>query len=432
MTLEGCGLHTGNHILVCLKPAETNTGIVFVRSDLPDRPQVKACFENVILNTEIPRCTSLGRGSVIIHTVEHLMSALCGLGVDNLIVELNGNELPGLDGSAYDYYQAIEKVGVVDQSAPRSVIDIKEPISVSQNGASIVIVPDSQLKISYALSYDHPSLRSQFVHVTVTRENFAKEIAPCRTFCLEEEARKLQASGLGKGANYDNTLVVGHEGIIRNEMRIPDELARHKILDFIGDMYCLGKPIRGHVFAIRSGHQLNIELLKLILKQKEAYEKKSPTPRSPWQGQAEYNIQQIMEILPHRYPFLLVDRIVEIEKDKRAVGIKNITINEEFFKGHFPMRPVMPGVLIVEALAQVGGVLVMTSALHQGKVALFMAADKVKFRKLVQPGDQLALEVTMIRDRSRTAHLYGQAKVNGEVYTEAEIAFSYVDASFLG
>ena len=431
VTLKGCGLHTGNEILVCLKAADVNTGIVFVRSDLTDRPQVKACFENILLNTEIPRCTSLGKGPVIIHTVEHLMSALCGLGIDNLIVELDGNELPGLDGSAFDFYQAIEKAGTVEQSARREAIDIKEPISVSQDGASIVIVPHQEFKISYALSYDHPSLRSQFVTVTVNQENFAKEIAPCRTFCLEEEARMLQASGLGKGANYDNTLVVGPQGIISNEMRIPDELARHKILDFIGDIYCLGRPIRGHVFAVRSGHQLNIELLKMILKQQEVYESKSPRPQSAWQGQTEYDIQQIMQILPHRYPFLLVDRIVEIEKDRRAVGIKNITINEEFFEGHFPMRPVMPGVLIVEALAQVGGVLVMTSAAHQGKVALFMAADKVKFRKLVQPGDQLVLEVTMIRDRSRTAHLYGQAKVNGQVYTEAEIAFSYVDASFL-
>ncbi len=431
ITLEGRGLHTGHDIRVHLRPAPQNTGIVFMRDDLPGKPTIKACFENIIMSTEIPRCTSLGDGSFMIHTVEHLMSVLCGLGIDNLMVELNGNELPGLDGSAYDYYQAIEKVGIEEQSSPRQTIDIKEPISVSQNGASIMIVPDPEFKISYALSYDHPSLRSQFVNVTVNRENFVNEIAPCRTFCLEEEARVLQANGLGKGANYDNTLVVGQEGIIRNEMRIPDELARHKILDFIGDLYCLGQPLRGHVFAVRSGHQLNIELLKQILKQKQFYERRSTFSPSPWEGKKESDIQQIMRILPHRYPFLLVDRVVEIEKDKRAVGIKNITINEEFFNGHFPMRPVMPGVLIVEALAQVGGVLVMTSEQHQGKIALFMAADKVKFRKLVQPGDQLVLEVTMIRDRARTAHLYGQAKVNGQVYTEAEIAFSYVDAAFL-
>jgi len=429
--LSGRGLHTGNDIVLHLRPAPENHGIVYVRTDLPGCPSVKACFENILMNTEIPRCTSLGKGPAVIHTIEHLMSALCGLGIDNLLVEVNGNEMPGLDGSGHGFFQAIQEAGVLEQSAPRVYIDIKEPVNVFQNGAAMLIVPDRDFRISYALAYNHPYLRAQFVSLTVNQENFMREIAPCRTFCLEEEARQLQAEGLGKGANYDNTLVVGEKGIISNDMRVPDELARHKILDLIGDLYCLGHPIRGHVFAIRSGHMLNIELLKLILRQ-ETTDQKSATPvAAVWGGQTEMDVNSIMRILPHRYPFLLVDRIVEIEKDRRALGIKNITINEQFFSGHFPMRPVMPGVLIVEALAQVGGVLVMTSEAHRDKVALFMAADKVKFRKLVQPGDQLWLDVQMIRDRGRTAHLFGQAKVNGQVVTEAEIAFSYVDSSFL-
>ena len=431
ITLKGRGLHTGNEIVLRLKSAPVDTGIVFIRKDLPGEPAIEACHENIILTTEIPRCTSLGKGEVIIHTVEHLMSVLCGLQIDNLIVELDGNELPGLDGSGFEYFQAIEKIGVVEQDAERRYIHVREPISVFNNGSALLIVPDSQLKVSYALSYDHPFLKAQFVSITVNRENFADQIAPCRTFCLEQEALELQRLGLGKGANYDNTLVVGDQGILKNEMRLPDELARHKVLDFIGDMYCLGRPLKGHVFAIKSGHQLNIELLKMILKQRDFYEKKTFVPEAPSTTETGLDTTQIMKILPHRYPFLLVDRILEIEKDKRAVGIKNITINEQFFAGHFPTRPVMPGVLMVEALAQVGGVLVMTSEVHRGKVALFMAADKVKFRKLVQPGDQLVLEVSMIRDRAKTAYLYGQAKVNGQVMTEAQIAFSYVDAAFL-
>jgi len=432
VVLEGRGLHTGNQICLRLKPAEVGSGISFIRTDLENKPVIKTCFDNIISDTEIPRCTSLGKDDIIIHTVEHLMSALSGLEIDNLIVELNGNELPGLDGSGYEYFRALEKAGMQEQEAERQFIEIHEPISVAQNGSSLLIVPDKEFKISYALSYDHPVLRSQYVYVKVDRDSFSREIAQCRTFCLEEEARALQESGLGKGANYDNTLVVGEKGIIGNELRMPDELARHKILDFIGDMYLLGQPLRGHVFAMRSGHQLNMELMKSIIRQQKMYQSSSFVPKHDWGDQSEFTINEIMKILPHRYPFLLVDRIVSIEKDRKAVGIKNITINEEFFSGHFPSRPVMPGVLIVEAMAQVGGVLVMTSDAHKGKVALFMATDNVKFRKLVEPGDQLVLDVEMIRDRSKTAYMHGQAKVNGQVTTEADIAFSFVDASFLG
>ena len=429
--LSGRGLHTGSPVKVVVKPAPENAGITFIRMDLPDQPRIKVGIETVRDDTGVPRCTTIGCGNVLIHTVEHLMSTLCGLGIDNLTVEIDANELPGLDGSGLEFLKAIKTAGIVEQSALQECIAVKEPISVSHKDCSILIVPDTEFKISYLLDYQHPFLRSQYFSLTMDREHFEKEIAPCRTFRLGEEAKDLRHHGLGLGANYDNTLVVGEKGAINNRLRFPDEFARHKILDFIGDLYLLGKPVRGSVFAVKSGHHMNLELLKKIHQQKEYYERSTFIPQTGFGDRTELDIHQIMKILPHRYPFLFVDRIVHLEKGKKAIGIKNVTVNDNFFPGHFPTKPVMPGVLMVEALAQTGGVLVLTGEEHHGKVALFMAADKVKFRKLVEPGEQLELEVEILRDRARTAHLKGTARVNGEIAVEAEMLFSYIDASFL-
>ena len=428
---KGVGLHTGNEVFIRLKPAGENKGITFVRVDLPESPRIKVCLENIAsVDTRAPRCTSLGKGESVIHTVEHVMSAVYGLGIDNLIIDISGNEIPGLDGRSREFFEKIKEAGVVEQTAPKDYIDIKEPTSVNNNGASILIVPDNELKISYALDYNHPFLQAQFFKTTVNSEIFEREIAPSRTFCLEDEAQQLLSSGLGKGANYENTLVVGKDGVIKNKVRFPDEFARHKVLDLIGDLYLLGRPVRGQIFAFKSGHYLNIQLLKKISAQETANKKRAFVPNYDIGDKKELDIHQIMQILPHRYPFLLVDRIVELERGKRAVGIKNVTINEDFFNGHFPSRPIMPGVLMIEALAQTAGILVLTNEEHRGKLALFMATDKVKFRKLVGPGEQLVLEVEMVRDRSRTALLHGKAKVNGEVATEADIMLSFTDASF--
>jgi UDP-3-O-[3-hydroxymyristoyl] N-acetylglucosamine deacetylase/3-hydroxyacyl-[acyl-carrier-protein] dehydratase len=431
IVLSGNGLHTGNPVTIRLKPAPENAGIIFVRVDLPGKPCIKTEFENVIIDARIPRCSSIGRGEAVIHTVEHFMSALCGLAVDNLVVEIDNNELPGLDGSGLEFLKAIKNAGIATQKAVREYITVREPIGVNSNGASILIVPDKQFKISYTLSYHHPYLHSQFFSSTIDRETFERDIAPCRTFCLEEEARELREKGLGRGANYKNTLVVGASGVIDNQVRFPDEFARHKVLDFIGDLYLLGKPLRGQVFAVKSGHHLNIELLKKIYHQHQQYAHKGFTPDYHLGTHEELNIQDIMRILPHRYPFLLVDRIIHLTRCEKIVGIKNVTINDPFFAGHFPTRPVMPGVLMVEALAQVGGVLTLTNEQHRGKVALFMAVDKVKFRRLVEPGDQLWLEVSVIRDKPRTTLLHGIGKVAGKTVVEAEMLFSFTDAGFL-
>jgi UDP-3-O-[3-hydroxymyristoyl] N-acetylglucosamine deacetylase/3-hydroxyacyl-[acyl-carrier-protein] dehydratase len=431
IVLSGKGLHTGHSVTVRLKPAAVNTGVVFRRVDLPGRPQVVPELENVMIDNVVPRCTSIRQGNVVVHTVEHFMAALSGYGVDNIQVEIDSDELPGLDGSGRNFLDAIRETGTVAQEAPRQVVKVREPLSVANNGASILIVPADDLKISYALNYDHPVLKAQFFSRVINRDTFEKEIAPSRTFCLQEEVDELQARGLGQGASYENTLVVGSEGVIKNQVRFPDEFARHKVLDIIGDLYLLGKPLRGHVFAICSGHSLNIELLKKVRKQQQRYSARAELPRCDTDPGAEMDICRIMKILPHRYPFLLVDRIVDLKKGAYAVGVKNVTINDQFFCGHFPARPIMPGVLMIEAMAQVGGILMLTNEIYRGKVALFMATDKVKFRKLVEPGDQLVMRVEVIRERSRTASLKGVAKVGDEVVTEAEMVFSFLDEKFL-
>jgi UDP-3-O-[3-hydroxymyristoyl] N-acetylglucosamine deacetylase / 3-hydroxyacyl-[acyl-carrier-protein] dehydratase len=431
-TLSGVGLHKGTHVNVHFKPAEINEGIRFVRVDLEGRPVIQLGEGCVVTDPNVTRCTAISTDDVMVVTVEHLTSVLWGLGIDNLTIEIDGEELPGLDGSGLDYLRAFKAAGIKEQDAPKRFYKIKEPIGVAQDGSSLLIVPADDFKISYTLSYDHPWLHSQFCSLAVNEKTFERDIAPCRTFVMESETKELKEKGLGKGANYQNTLVVGNNGVIDNTLRFPDEFVRHKILDCIGDLFLLGFPICGHVYATKSGHALNRQLLKKIAQQKRKYESKGFIFQPPDVGAArEIDIQQIMKVLPHRYPFLLVDRVIEFETGKKAIGIKNVTINDNFFQGHFPTRPIMPGVLIVEAMAQTAGLVVLTNPLHRGKVAFFMAMDKVKFRRVVVPGDQLIMEIEVIRDRARFVQATGVAKVNGEVAAEAEMMVSFTDASYL-
>ena len=429
--ISGVGLHTGSKVTAVFKPAAMNRGIEFIRVDLPHRPGIKADSSNVLMETVVPRCTTISCEGIVIHTIEHLMSVLNGLGITNLTVELDGNELPGLDGSGVDFLNLLKKTGVEEQADEAPVFRIQEPIGVELNGSSIYVFPANEFKISYLLDYPNPFLKSQYFNAVITPDLFEREIAPCRTFCLENEATELKAGGLGKGANFKNTLVVGAHGVIDNKVRFPDEFARHKILDFIGDLYLLGMPIVGHVFAVKSGHALNLRLLQKIVEQKQRYEKKGIVVNYDLAGRKEIDVNGIMKILPHRYPFLLVDRVIEIEQGKKAIGIKNVTANDTFFQGHFPTRPIMPGVLMVEAMAQTGGVVVLTNKDHHGKVAFFMAADQVKFRKVVVPGDQLMMEVEVVKDKSRITQVRAVAKVQGEIVAEADMIFSFTDASYL-
>ncbi|PIQ86018.1 MAG: 3-hydroxyacyl-[acyl-carrier-protein] dehydratase FabZ [Candidatus Omnitrophica bacterium CG11_big_fil_rev_8_21_14_0_20_43_6] len=418
VSLSGVGIHTGNKVGITFKPAADSSGIAFIRTDLPGAPRIQANVAS-FLATKFSRRSSIGNNDTEVQTIEHLMAALSCLGIDNIDVEIDNNELPGLDGSAIKFVEALEKAGIVQQEQERYIHIIKESISIEDETSSITIVPAQELKVSYTLNYDHPLLEAQFLEINVNAESFKTEIAPARTFCLESEASDLQSQGLGLGANYDNTLVVGKTGVIKNKLRFKDEFVRHKILDLIGDLGLAGCPIRGHVIALKSGHSLNLKIAQKICEQK-----------IKTQGAIAMNgvldVNEIMKIIPHREPFLFVDRIIHLEKGKRATGVKNVTINDYFFRGHFPGRPVMPGVIIVEAMAQVGGVMMLASEENKGKLAFFLSIDNVKFRKPVVPGDQLILEVEAIKVKSKTGQVRGRALVDGKVVAEADFVCALV------
>lgn len=425
--LSGVGLHTGVEVNLKFKPAPTNTGINFIRVDVKDSPMIKASIQHVLEQDKSPRRTSVGNGSVEVHTIEHLMAALWALGIDNIIIEIDGPELPGLDGSAMGFIEILKKGGIENQGAKKKIYQVRSPIWTEQDGAMIMVLPDNQFRVSYTLNYEHPLLKAQYISLTFDGDTFEKEIASSRTFCLEGEVNDLKEKGLGKGANYENTVVVGEKGVIDNNLRFEDEFARHKILDLLGDLYLLGYAVKGHIIAVRSGHPLNIHLVDKINVQREKLEAGGIKAVYVETGTDVLDAGDIQKILPHRYPFLLVDKIIELEPDKRAVGIKNITTNEHFFTGHFPGRPVMPGVLIIEAMAQVAGVLMLNKKENVGKVAYFMSMDKAKFRKTVVPGDQLRLEVEVIKLKSKTGQVHTKALVDGQIVSEADLMFALVD-----
>jgi len=423
---EGAGLHTANKVRIVFKPAPVDSGIYFVRTDLAQRPVIKASTDNLLAETYSQRRTCVGTGDIKIYTIEHLMAALCGLGIDNLCIELSGEEVPGLDGSSLNFLELFSKAGIQEQDKLRSLFSLKEPVFIEDTNASLVALPSSDYKISYALDYQHPYLSSQFLSLDINSESFRKELAGARTFCLEEEAAQLQQQGLGLGANYENTLVVGKSGVIKNKLRFADEFVRHKILDLVGDLYLLG-PIKARIIAVKSGHHLNMKLIRKIDQQKKRYALAGVGAGANMEDATELDVNAIMKILPHRQPFLFVDRITHMEKGKRITGIKNVSINDYFFKGHFPGKPVMPGVLIVEAMAQVGGVMMLSQAENQGKIAYFLAADNVKFRKTVVPGDQLVMDVVAGKIKSRTGQVHGKAYVDGKLVAEADLMFALAD-----
>ncbi len=431
VTLSGIGLHTGKAVRMTIKPARDNEGISFTRVDLPGKQPVKVTAANTVMDEKVTRCTAVEYQGVRIYTIEHLMAALNGMGIDNVTIEINTEEIPGMDGSSLEFLKALEQAGIKEQQADKNIFVIQEAIIAANKTSTIVMVPHDQLNVSYTLDYDHPLLRSQFFSQSIDLTSFTKELAAARTFCLESEVNEIRARGLAKGANYQNTLVMSPKGPLENTLRFPDECARHKVLDIVGDLFLLGYPVKGAVYATKSGHALNRALVNKIEAQRQKYSTASYPPAAPGAPGRVFNINEIMKILPHRYPFLFVDRVIEVEPGKKGIGIKNVTINDGFFQGHFPRKPVMPGVIMIEAMAQTAGVVVLTSGAHNGKVALFMSISDVKFRKVVYPGDQLLMEVEIIRDRERTAHVKGVARVDGEVAIEADMMFSYTEARYL-
>ena len=422
--IEGVGLHTGSFSKIELLPALPNTGIVFLRKDIEKAPAIKVDFTNLVGPNEFLRRTSIGINGVYIHTIEHLMSALSILGIDNLQINIWGEEIPGLDGSSKIFVDKIKEAGIVEQDYDKEYLIVKEPIWVEDNFSELIALPSSSFKISYLLKYDNPLIGLEYLEIEPENFDSCKDIFLARTFCTEDEVDSLLKLGLGKGADYNNTLVVSEKEVINNKLRVSDEFVKHKVLDLIGDLYIIG-PIKAHIIAIRSGHNLNYRLLQKLYR----YKKNILSLRSKIsiQDKKTIDIEEIMDILPHRYPFLLVDRVIYLEKGKKAVGIKNVSFNENFFQGHFPDKPIMPGVLILEAMAQVGGVLVLTFSDQKIKYAYFMSINNAKFRKTVVPGDQLLIDVSVVKIKSKVALLHGEAFVDEKLVAEADLMFTVGD-----
>ncbi|MFQ5805948.1 MAG: UDP-3-O-acyl-N-acetylglucosamine deacetylase [Phycisphaerae bacterium] len=421
--LSGRGLFTGFPVTVRFKPAPPGSGVTFIRSDQPEPVRIEARIENL---TKRARRTALRNGTVSIETVEHCLAAACGLYIDNLEVELDNAELPSADGSSRPFVEALLNAGLVEQKSERRSLNIAATVRVTDGDAELLAWPGeaNRLDIIYELDYGEGRPVGRQIHrFTLDHHAFVNEIAPARTFVTEREAEELTAAGIGTHLTYQDVLVVGPQGPIENEYRFPDECVRHKILDLIGDLMLLGCQVCGRIYARKSGHNLNHELVRKLAEQRSAGRLQERLSGAP-----KLDTRSVQRVLPHRYPMLLVDRVVELEGDRRAVGIKNVTINEPFFEGHYPRQPIMPGVLIIEAMAQLGGILLSQKLEHTGRVAVLLSLDRVKFRRPVTPGDQIVMEALAKRVKSRTGEVFCQARVQGELAAEAEIRFMLVDA----
>ncbi|MEE9394672.1 MAG: UDP-3-O-acyl-N-acetylglucosamine deacetylase [Planctomycetota bacterium] len=416
-SLSGVGIHNGERVNVSLKPAEPDSGVVFVRTDLNGEPRIPADFRHAVQRS---RQTVLVADQAEVQTVEHFMSAIHALQIDNLIVEIDGPELPGVDGSALPFVELLQSAGSALQKKLRKLFKLDKTIVVESGDVHIVAFPhEAGLKISYTLDYPSDShLPSQFCSFELDEGAFTEEIAPARTFCLESEAKELQAAGFGKGASTDNTLVIGADGVIDNSFRFDNELARHKTLDLVGDLGLLGIDLRAQIVATKSGHAANVELVQKIMRRLQEKENLGLVQR-----ETGLDIREIMKIIPHRYPFLFLDRVISIEGFQRAVAIKNVTFNEPQFQGHWPGQPIFPGVLQVEALAQLAGVLLLRRMENTGKIAVLLSIDHIKFRRPVVPGDQLRLECETLHIRSTSGKVVGRGTVNGELTVEAVLKF---------
>ena len=424
-SLAGTSLHTGEKVTLTMRPAPINHGFKFRRTDLEDQPFIDADVAKVLM---VERATTLSEGSVKVYTVEHVLSALTGMGVDNALIEMDANEPPIGDGSSLPYVECIKKAGIVPQEAPRRIFEVREPIHLETSGGSILtIVPDKKFRIS-CTQVGPEGRMTQFFSTEINPATYEKEIAPARTFVFYEDVKPLLDKGLIKGGSLENAVVIRDESVMSKEpMRFKEEFARHKILDIIGDLMLSGKRIMGHVIAVKPGHSPNTEMAKKLKAAYTQMRSMVPTVNIP-SGEAIMDINEVMKVLPHRYPFLLVDRIVGFEGENKCTGVKNVTINEPFFQGHFPGHPVMPGVLQVEAMAQVASILMLRRPENQGKIGYFMSADKVKFRRPVIPGDVLFIEAEITKVRRNIGCADCRCIVNGETVSEGDLTFTLIDA----
>lgn len=420
--ISGTALHTGETVNLTIHPAPPGHGFKFRRIDLPDEPLIDASSKNV---RTVERATTLVEGSTKIHTVEHVLSALTGLGADNALIEMDANEPPIGDGSALPFVEAILAAGLCDQEAPRVYFEPGEPLTVETGSSLMIILPDKKFRVS--CTQVGPEGRfTQFLSAEITPEFYRDQLASARTFVFYEDVKPLMDKGLIKGGSLENAIVARGDSVLSKEpLRFPDEFVRHKILDIVGDLALAGRRLRGHVVATKPGHGPNTELAKALVKRHADVLAMAPRPMAAEAG--VLNINEIQRILPHRYPFLMVDRIIELHEDGRAVGVKAVTINEPFFQGHFPGHPVMPGVLQVEAMAQVASILMMRRTENIGKIGYFLSADSVKFRKPVVPGDTLFIQVEMLSMKKRLGKAACKCLVNNELVSEGELLFGVVD-----
>lgn len=475
--VEGIGLFTAKPAVATIKPADPDSGIVFRRTDLPGHPSVPARIENVV---ERPRRTALrasgapaDSSEALIETVEHVLSALAGLGVDNALIDLDGPELPIGDGSAKPFVDAIQEAGLVEQDTPRRPLVITEPVTVrapaGPDGAESVLVAlptgGSTLEVLYDLDYGegtpigrqvaaftlavgaekaaasadpahpgghtgaHPGVLK---NGAISSSSYARTIAPARTFAMLAEAEAMRAKGLFTHLKPADMLVLGPAGPVDNTLRYPDEPVRHKVLDLLGDLYLAGRPIVGRIIASRSGHALNQQLVRALIEQARKQEgglrRGDKSALAGPERAPAFDSRRILALLPHRYPMVLVDRVIELDGDRRAVGIKNVTINEPFFQGHYPGEPIMPGVLIVEAMSQLAGLMLSQKLERTGKIAVLLSMDRVKLRRPVVPGDQLVMETEAVKATERFGDVQCIARVDGRTVAEARVKFMMVDA----
>ena len=413
--VAGIGLHTGAHTTATFAPAPSGTGIRFRRTDLADTPVIRATLPNV---EATERRTAIGAAPATIHTVEHLLAAVSALGLDDVEIGLDGPEPPIADGSFRPFVDALAGAGSVQQDGDGVEYIVERPLTLEVGESRYVVTPAKEFSIAVSIDFPHPVVGAQAGHWTVTPESFAAELAPARTFGLVSDVEALRAKGLALGASTENAIALDATGVVGTTLRWPDEFVRHKAGDLVGDLALLGGRLRAHIEAHRPSHHGNAVLARHLWR----------TARRT--GRILMDIADIMHNLPHRYPFLLVDRIIEKEAGKRIVGLKNVTINEPFFQGHFPGHPVMPGVLIIESMAQVGGMLLMDLVPEERRrqtVVYFMSLDNVKFRRPVLPGDQLRQELEMVQFRGKTCKMAGKAYVDGNLVCEAEMMARVVD-----
>jgi UDP-3-O-[3-hydroxymyristoyl] N-acetylglucosamine deacetylase/3-hydroxyacyl-[acyl-carrier-protein] dehydratase len=451
-SMSGIGLHTGTSCTMTFKPAPENYGIRFVRIDLGGNPEIPATADNVI---DVSRGTTLGLGDAKVHTVEHVLASIVGLQIDNIIIELDGIEPPVGDGSAAPYVKLLIEAGFVQQDSPKDYLIIDQTVTYhnEENQIDIVALPLDNYRATVMVDYQNPALGSQHTGLFDLEKEFVTEFAPARTFCFLSEVEEHADLGLIKGGDIDNAVVIidknpdedeidklglklgikekvilGTNGILNNkELRFKNEPARHKLLDLLGDLALIGAPIKAQILAARPGHKANVEFAKQIRK---LYQQKKLVKKYQFVKKEGivFDTSAIERILPHRFPFLLVDKIIHLDLDKKVIGVKSVTVNEPFFQGHFPGQPIMPGVLILESLAQTGGILLLNSFSNpEEKLVLFMQINNAKFRKQVIPGDQLFLEVELTNKKSKVVKMFGRAFVNDNLVAEAEFMAAIVD-----